>query len=75
MFENKLFNDVRATRYIASWLRAGGELYYVEDVDNFRGWLLSLGLTADEVYHISNLATCGKLELENSAKKFLSELQ
>lgn len=74
MFENNLINDIHGTRYIISWLKAGGRLYYGVDVDNFRKWLLSLGLTEDEVYHISNIATCGKLELENNAKKFLSDI-
>lgn len=74
MFKNNLIGDIHESRFIASWLRAGGELYYVEDVDNFCSWLLSLGLNEDEVYHIRNLATCGKVELENNAKEFLSKL-
>lgn len=74
MFENKLFNDIHASRYIASWQNAGGALYYVEDVDNFCGWLLSLGLNEDEVRHIRHLATNGKLELEKSAEKYIQEL-
>ena len=74
MFKNNLIGDIHESRFIASWLRAGGELYYVEDVDNFCKWLLSLGLNEDEVYHICNLATCGKVELENNAKEFLRKL-
>lgn len=74
MFKNNLIGEIHETRFIASWLRAGGELYYVEDVDNFQGWLLSLGLSEEEVYHISNLATCGKVELEHNAREFLSKL-
>ena len=73
MFENKLINDIYATRYVASWLRAGGELYYVEDVDNFYSWLLSMGVSEDEAGHIARLATNGKLELESSAKAFLDK--
>ena len=71
MFKNKLINDVHASRYIASWLKAGGSLYYGEDIDNFRDWLLSLKLTEDEAQDIVYLATNGKLELEASAKKFI----
>lgn len=74
MFENKKFNDVYTSRYIASWINAGGNLYYVEDVDNFHKWLLSVGLTEEEAAHIVFLATNGKLELEKNAEKFISEL-
>lgn len=74
MFKNNLIGEIHETRFIASWLRAGGQLYFVEDVDNFREWLLSFGLSEDEVYHISNMATCGKVELEHNAREFLSKL-
>lgn len=74
MYENKLINGIYASRYIASWIRAGGELYYVEDVDNFYEWLLSLGLTNDEATHIGWLATNGKMELENDAEKFIENI-
>lgn len=74
MFENKLINDVHASRYIASWLVAGGTLYYVEDVDNFCEWLLSLNLTDDEVQYIRHLATNGRLELETTAEEFIKKV-
>lgn len=74
MFENKLINGIYASRYIASWLVAGGTLYYVEDVDNFCEWLLSMNLTDSEVLYIRHLATNGKLELETTAKKFVQEV-
>lgn len=74
MFKNNLIGEIHETRFIASWLRAGGELYYVEDVDNFQKWLLSLGLNEEEVYHLSNMATCGKVELEHNAREFLNKL-
>ena len=74
MFENKLINGIHKTRYIASWLKAGGSLYFGEDVDNFREWLLSTGLTEDEAQDIVYLATNGKLELESTAKKFVQEV-
>ena len=74
MFENKLINGVHKTRYIVSWLKAGGSLHYGEDIDNFRDWLLSLNLAEDEVQDIVYLATNGKLELESSAKTFINKI-
>ena len=73
MFKNKLINDIHTTRYIVSWLKAGGSLHYGEDIDNFRDWLLSMNITEDEVQDIVFLATNGKLELESSAKKFINK--
>lgn len=74
MFENKLINGIHASRYIASWVRAGGELYYGEDISNFYKWLLSMDITEDEAKHIKRLAENGKLELETRAEKFIKEL-
>ena len=73
MFENKKIKDVHATRYIVSWLKAGGKLYYGEDIDNFHDWLLSMGLEKDKADHIMYMAMCGKLELEVNAKKFIKD--
>lgn len=73
MFENNLVNDIHETRYIVSWLRAGGSLYYLEDVADFRYWLKSLGLKKAEISHIVHLATVGKMELEKSAEEFISK--
>ena len=74
-FENKLIRDVHASRYIASWAKMGGHfgrgLYGRFD---FEEWLESLGLKPEEVDFIYNLATCGRLELEASAKAFMSAL-
>ena len=75
MFENRQINGyIYETRFIASWVRMGGQLQYGEDIDNFYDWLLSLGLTKEEADHIRFLATNGKLELENSARKFLDAI-
>ena len=72
MFTNKQINGYTyATRFIASWLREGGELRYGKDVDNFVEWLSSLGLSEEDISDIKFLATNGKLELEYSARKFL----
>ena len=73
-FENKSIRGIYATRFIASWLKMGGMLCTGKDVDNFRSWLLSLGLTSDEVWPIMYLATTGKMELEIHAKAFLENL-
>jgi hypothetical protein len=76
MFTNRKINGyVYETRYIASWLRGGGQLCTGDDIDIFRDWLISMNLTDDEVSHITYLATNGKLELEYNARKFLSNLQ
>lgn len=75
MFENKKINGYTyATRYIMSWVRAGGIIgLHNEGVDEFRKWLKTLNLKDEDVKYIINLATNGKLELEYSAKKFLNE--
>lgn len=74
MFENRVINGYTyATRFIASWVREGGKLRTGKDIDDFYEWLLSLGLSEDDAYHIKFLAENGKLELETSARKFLNE--
>ena len=70
MFENKLYNGIHATRYIASWYNSGGQPW----LGDFEDWLMSLGLTAAEAREIWNMATCGKLELEVSAKEFINNV-
>jgi hypothetical protein len=76
MFKNNVVNgDTYETRYIVSWLKAGGELRYLNDIDNFRKWLLSLGLKNNEIQHTVYLATTGKFELESSAKTFLENIK
>ena len=73
MFENKLINGIHKSRYIASWLKAGGTLYYGNDFDDFFTWLLSEGMTENEAHEIVFLAMNGKMELENSAKQFMED--
>ena len=76
MFTNNIINimgGVNETRFIASWLRVGGKLQSGEDYDNFREWLELLNLTENEVEHILNLARVGKVELETSAREFISK--
>lgn len=72
MFTNKLIGDIYATRFIMSWVRMGGRLNKRGDgVDDFRKWLTSLDLDEEAIEHIMFIATNGKLELENSARKYL----
>ena len=73
MFENKLINGEYATRYIVSWVGMGGKLGRGKDLDDFAEWLKSIDVSADDIYHITLLATCGKFELERSAEKFIKQ--
>ena len=72
MFENKIINGVHTSRYIMSWVRSGGILgkrgqgYY-----DFDKWLKKLGLDDEDRRYIRNFASNGKLELEESVKRFL----
>lgn len=71
MFENKQVEGIYYTRFVASWVKVNGKIYY----DEFRGWLESLvingrHLTEDEVHDIVNLADNGKLELQENARAF-----
>lgn len=74
-FENFVVQDYTyASRFIASWLRSGGDLgRYADDYKLFREWLVSIGVTPENAKRISFLAENGKLELENMAEKFLKE--
>lgn len=70
-FENKIVangNDY-ASRFIASWINAGGGRCN----STFRTWLEELGLSEEDISAISFLATNGKLEYQEHAKKFLAE--
>lgn len=73
MFENKTTsNGVYYSRYIASWLKAGGEQ---ADKYAFRDWLDSLGyLTDEEINDITFLKENGRLELETSVRKFVKDV-
>lgn len=69
-FENRKIGnwDARVSRYIASWRNEGGSFMCGEF---FKDWLRSEGLTEQEVDHVYWMATCGKMELERSAKPFI----
>ena len=69
-FDNVRIKGVHASRYIMSYLREGGEANYR---DKFRKWLKSLPmeLTEEEIDHILEIYSNGKLEFEINAKSFL----
>lgn len=72
MFENKIFEGIYYTRFIASYVKVRGKI----DPDEFRDWLKSLiingkKLSEDQVWDIYNLATNGKMELETNLKYYL----
>ena len=73
-FENFVVQDYTyASRFIASWLREGGNLRRGGDYKLFREWLVSIGVTPENAKRISFLAENGKLELEEMAKRFLKK--
>lgn len=77
IFENKIIRNIHCSRYVASYVKAGGSLRSRE-AWRFKGWLKSLviddeKLSDDEVLYIYNYGTNGKLELEEHAKRFLAE--
>ena len=77
MFENKIINGYTyATRFIMSWVRSGGTFgKHGEGYDDFRKWLESLELKTEDIEDIMFIAQNGKLELEVSAKKFITNLK
>lgn len=68
MYENKKTSKgIYYSRYIASWLNATDGFIGAA----FKSWLKHEGCTDTEVDEIFYLATNGKMELEDSAKKFV----
>ena len=72
MFENKMFEGIYYSRFIASYIKVRGKIYE----DEFRDWLGSLiingkSMPEDVVWDIYNMATCGKLELETNCRYFI----
>lgn len=71
MFTNKEFEGIYYSRFIASWVKKKGKITW-----EFQEWLKSLTINGkripdDVIQDIYNLGTCGKLELETSAMKFI----
>jgi len=72
MFENKVFEGIYYSRFIASYVKIRGKI----DPDEFRAWLRSLIINGkkipeDVIWDIYNLATSGKLELEENLIYFI----
>ena len=74
MFENRTIEGIHISRFVASWVNKGGRLNFT-----FKDWLRNLTingrrLTDEEIQDIYNFGTNGKLELEESARRFLREM-
>lgn len=72
-FENRLIKGIHKSRYVASWMKAGGNFF--QGGGSFKKWLRQLiinneHLTEEEIKEIYQFATNGKLELEINARKF-----
>lgn len=74
MLENNKVDGIHYSRIIASWYNSGGyrNRFDLED------WLLHLkeegvlpSLTESDITNITEMATCGKMELEHDAKRFI----
>lgn len=73
MLENKRLGDIHYSRVIASWTKEyPGHVYFGSQ---FKDWLKDLGATEDQVSEIYEMATCGRLELEMSANKWMKEVK
>lgn len=70
MFENKLDSKygIHYTRWIMSWIREGGSC---RDLPGFISWLDTLNLDDEDINNMSFMMSNGKMECEDSAKKFL----
>ena len=62
-----------ASKYIASWLRTGSQLYYENDLDRFYNCLLALGLTEDNALLFKNVARTGDYYIENGMREYLNK--
>lgn len=70
-FENKEFEGIYYSRFIASWENVGGK-----PNSKMKYWLKTLTINGktipnEVIKEIMELATNGKLELESSAKRYL----
>lgn len=72
MLENKYFEGIHYSRFIASWFNvAGDDKNYL-----FEDWLEQLEINGkhmseDVIRDIKEMKNCGKLELEGSVRSFL----
>ena len=81
-FENKVYENIYYSRFVASWIKSGGTINYcarkLNQSCDFIEWLRSLiingkNIPEEVVWDIYCYATCGKMELEDSAKKWLNK--
>lgn len=74
-WENRFSSqDIRYSRYIASYMKElskAGKRFYS---DEFADWLLLIGLSSDEINDIVHLADCGKMELELKAQAYIKSV-
>ena len=74
MFENKSFEGIYYSRFIASWINATGcEIDY-----RFKRWLATLTINGksipqEVIRDIYNFGTNGKMELEQSARNYIKQ--
>ena len=68
-YDNPRHNDIPYSRYIVSYLVAKRQRPFR---DEFMGWLMETqGFSEDEARDCYEMASNGKLELEESARKYL----
>jgi len=67
MFENKLYNGIHYSRFIASWMMFGNPR---KEGTSFKKWLKSIGLPDDVIHDIWLMTDNGKMELESSVARF-----
>lgn len=75
MFENKKFEGIHYSRFIASWTNEVGFVSY-----EMKDWLKTITindkhLPDDVIEEIYEMGSTGKLELETSAKFFAKKLK
>lgn len=74
-WENTFIRGIHASRYIASWIKIALRSEKKVYVSDFSNWLKSLGLSGDEISRIVFLYVEGKLELEDSARNFIKNIE
>ena len=72
MLENRKFNGIHYSRYIASYQNKGGVVNYGEK-NGFYRWMKSLGATDTMIREMVDIACMGKLELEIDCEKFINK--
>lgn len=72
MLENRKFNGIHYSRYIASYQNKGGVINYGTK-NGFYKWMKSLGATDSMIREMVDIARMGKLELEIDCEKFINK--